>query len=266
MKKSKTYDNTKFPPEVIREACRLFIKHTTLAQKYRHEVFRITFPKEEWTYNKEEEFFADYRKDFRDAWFERGFFKPKSVGHISQTFRVTVAMKWGLRQSMVDVELNQRHQIEEVFNFLETKLKNSKVKRSPGPIIFIGHGRNPQWKELKDYLQDKQGYRVEAYEKEARDGKAINDILAEMLKGASLGVLVMTGEDKTSGATLRARDNVIHELGLSQQAFGLEKTIVLLEDGTREFSNIRGIHQTRFKRGRIKEAFADVMAVLTREF
>jgi predicted nucleotide-binding protein len=67
-------------------------------------------------------------------------------------------------------------------------------------------------------------------------------------------------------AKMLARQNVVHETGLFQGRLGLSLAIVLLEDGTEEFSNIAGVQQMRFAKGNIKEAFGDVLAVLKREF
>ena len=64
----------------------------------------------------------------------------------------------------------------------------------------------------------------------------------------------------------RARQNVIHEIGLFQGRLGFTKAIVLKEEGAEEFSNIAGVHQNRFSKGNIKETFGDVLAVLRREF
>jgi len=76
----------------------------------------------------------------------------------------------------------------------------------------------------------------------------------------------MTGEDKDAEGKLRARENVIHELGLFQGHLGFSRAIVLLEEGTEEFSNIHGIHQIRYSKGNIKETFGEVLATLRREF
>ena len=65
--------------------------------------------------------------------------------------------------------------------------------------------------------------------------------------------------------TLRARQNVVHEAGLFQGKLGFSRAIILLEEGTEEFSNIHGLHQIRFGKGNIKESFGDVLAVLKRE-
>lgn len=79
-------------------------------------------------------------------------------------------------------------------------------------------------------------------------------------------ILVMTGEDEDADGKLNARPNVIHEIGLFQGRLGFNKAIVLLENGTEEFSNINRIQQLRFSKGNIKEVFGDILATLKREF
>jgi predicted nucleotide-binding protein len=87
-----------------------------------------------------------------------------------------------------------------------------------------------------------------------------------MLSKSTFAILVLTGEDLDAEGNLRARENVVHELGLFQGHLGFSRAIILLEDGTSEFSNIHGIHQIRFSKGNIKETYGDVLATLKREF
>ena len=96
----------------------------------------------------------------------------------------------------------------------------------------------------------------------ARAGHAIRDILDEMLSKSSFAVVIMTGEDKDEDGNLHARENVIHELGLFQGKLSFSRAIVLLEEGTSEFSNIHGIHQIRYAKNNIKETFGEVLATL----
>lgn len=86
-----------------------------------------------------------------------------------------------------------------------------------------------------------------------------------MLTASSCGLLVLTGEDETAGDEMNPRQNVVHELGLFQGELGFPRAIVLLEDGVNEFSNIHGIQQIRFSKGRIRESVGDVLAFLRRE-
>jgi predicted nucleotide-binding protein len=131
--------------------------------------------------------------------------------------------------------------------------------------VFIGHGRNNQWKALKDHLQDKHHFEISNYEVGSRAGHSARDILEEMLDESAVALLVMTGEDKTAKGKARARQNVVHETGLFQGKLGFSKAIVLREDGTEPFSNLAGIEEIRFPRGKIKESFGDVVAFLNRE-
>lgn len=132
--------------------------------------------------------------------------------------------------------------------------------------IFIGHGRSPQWEVLRDFLVKEHQLKVEAYEIGARAGLTTKEILEEMLEKFSFALLVMTGEDEDAEGKLHARENVIHEVGLFQGKLGFRRAIVLLEQGTEEFSNIRGIEQIRFEKSLIKEKFGEVIETLEREF
>ena len=86
-----------------------------------------------------------------------------------------------------------------------------------------------------------------------------------MLGSATAAFLLMTGEDETAEGKLRARENVVHEVGLFQGKLGFERAIVLLEEGCEEFSNIIGLEQIRFDKGKIDSAFEKIRMVLERE-
>jgi Predicted nucleotide-binding protein containing TIR-like domain len=163
-----------------------------------------------------------------------------------------------------------REEIEQIASIFERESERCRLPIPPPPAapavkVFIGHGGDPQWKDLKDHLHEKHGYLVEAYEIGSRAGHAIRDILEEMLEASSFALLVMTGEDETKDGKLLARQNVVHEAGLFQGHLGFGRAVILLEDGTEEFSNIAGLQQIRFSKGNIKETFGDVLAVLKRE-
>jgi predicted nucleotide-binding protein len=89
--------------------------------------------------------------------------------------------------------------------------------------------------------------------------------LSELLDAAAFALLVMTAEDEQVDGSVRARENVVHEVGLFQGRLGFSRAIVLLEEGCEEFSNIHGLGQIRFPKGRISAIFEDIRAVLERE-
>jgi predicted nucleotide-binding protein len=175
----------------------------------------------------------------------------------------------------VEVGAPTRSEVEHIFEIFEKGAPKCQVATSSltvqeinafKPVIFIGHGRSPIWRDLKDHLHEQHGYDVQAYEIGSRAGHAIRDILEDMLETSLFAILVMTAEDKIRSGHMRARQNVVHELGLFQGKLGFSKAIILLERGVQEFSNIHGIHQIRFSKKNIKETYGDVLATLRREF
>jgi predicted nucleotide-binding protein len=272
MKKSKTYLDVKFSPEVVSEAAKIL---DTLLEEQNGKWFRgIRSVKlteiETWDYDTDEEFFSDYRREHIHS----DYSKFSNDLSLTITFGSKFSFGLGRLGSDVYVEAKDRKTIEAAFEVFERNAERCKLPplppeptpNKPKPQIFIGHGGNTQWRDLKDHLHEKHKYEVTSYETGARAGHEIRDILEEMLSKASFAVLVMTGEDEAGDGKMRARQNVVHELGLFQGHLGFPRAIVLLEDGTEEFSNLAGVQQIRYAKGNIKETFGDVLATLKREF
>jgi predicted nucleotide-binding protein len=170
----------------------------------------------------------------------------------------------------IAIEAADRIQINETLEIFE---RNVEAARIPAPkvsvnrpTVFIGHGGARDWRDLKDHLQDKHRFSVEAYETGSRAGHVIRDILEAMIVKSSFAILVFTGEDEQVGGSMRARQNVVHETGIFQGRLGFSRAIVLLEKDVERFSNLDGIQYLEFTRGNIRETFGDVLAALDREF
>jgi predicted nucleotide-binding protein len=86
-----------------------------------------------------------------------------------------------------------------------------------------------------------------------------------MLDAAAIAFLVLTAEDERADGKMQARMNVIHEAGLFQGRLAFTRTIVMLEEGCEEFSNVERLGQIRFPKGNIRAEFHDVQLVLERE-
>lgn len=134
-----------------------------------------------------------------------------------------------------------------------------------GTNVFIGHGRSPLWRELKDFVQDRLALPWDEFNRVPVAGVTNIARLSEMLDAAAIAFLVMTAEDETTDGTVQARMNVAHEAGLFQGRLGFMKAILLLEEGCSEFTNIQGLGQIRFPTGNISAAFEDIRQVLERE-
>ena len=134
-----------------------------------------------------------------------------------------------------------------------------------GNRIFIGHGRSPVWRELKDFLQDRLSLPWEEFNRESVSGIATTERLEHMLNVSTFAFLVMTAEDEHADSTRHARANVIHEVGLFQGRLGNRRAIMLVEDGCEQFSNVHGLTHISFPPRRISAVFEEIRRVLERE-
>ena len=257
MQKSRKYRNVKFDAKTITAADAGL---GDAAKEY--GILKVTTGGDEWTFGTLAEFLAavDQCSDY--------YFWAHTKNHAKT---ITIQCGTGLYGSTtVIISAPDREQIERLASIFDNDAQRCRLPEELDEKkevkIFIGHGRDPQWKDLKDHLHEKHGYSIEAYEIGSRAGHSIRDVLEDMLDESSFALLVMTGEDEDKEGKLHARENVIHETGLFQGNLGFSRAIVLLEDGTEEFSNLAGIQQIRFAKGNIKEAFGEVLAVLRREF
>jgi predicted nucleotide-binding protein len=260
LKKDKQYRNTRFSADVLREALQAFRDRASRGNgKLTDYRYRVDHDDSTWHYDSLEEFLAALRIANRSAY----------LTNYGGKFDFDVSLD--SRKSSVSVRAPTREDIEAVFEVFEKhaaqcELPPEPEPARPAPTVFIGHGRSGAWRDLKDHLHEKHGYRVEAYETGARAGHTIRDVLEDMIEKSSFAVLVMTGEDEQLDGQIRARQNVIHEAGLFQGRLGFARAILLLEEGVEEFSNVQGVQYIRFSRDNVKETFGEVLATLRREF
>lgn len=149
--------------------------------------------------------------------------------------------------------------------FLNLQASNDERKSRMGVNVFIGHGRSPVWRDLKDFLQERLKLSYDEFNRVPIAGVTNTDRLKQMLDAAAVALIVMTAEDEAKDGKIQARMNVIHEVGLFQGRLGFDRAIVLLEEGCEEFSNINGLGQIRFPKGNIGAKFEDIRQFLERE-
>ena len=275
MLKLKTkYERTRFSETAIRKTVAKFDELFRTPQNLcvHHVLLTVTLDNEEWSFDNEDDFFATYPSGsfahFKRVIHEENRPEYTNVAGVELVYEDGTTW-FSVETEQHDLETGQRGSIQAVFQVLgeheeDCRLPSETSSLNSKPVIFIGHGRSKAWRDLKDHLTDKHGYRVEAYEAGARAGHTVRDILQSMLERSSFALLVLTKEDETAQGNMRARQNVIHETGLFQGKLGFSRAIVLLENGTEDFSNISGVEQLRFNK--IQETFGDVLATLKREF
>jgi len=146
--------------------------------------------------------------------------------------------------------------------------RQGKLKRrqdAVGTNVFIGHGRSKVWRDLKDFIHDRLRLPYDEFNRVPVAGVTNIARLSEMLDAAAVAFVILTGEDEQADGSFRARENVVHEVGLFQGRIGFTKAIVLLEEGCEQFSNIEGLGQIRYPKGNVSAVFEEIRRVLERE-
>nr|SUS16590.1 unnamed protein product [Ciceribacter selenitireducens ATCC BAA-1503] len=155
--------------------------------------------------------------------------------------------------------------VRQIGSHLVRTERKARVSSLVGTNVFIGHGRSPSWRELKDFIEGRLHLPSDEFNRVPVAGMSNITRLNEMLESAAFAFLILTAEDEQRDGKLNARMNVVHEMGLFQGRLGFMRAIVLLEDGCEEFSNIQGLGQIRFPKGNVAAAFEEVRMVLERE-
>lgn len=237
---------------MIKSAYDLYLSKLDTEEYHSPELF-VDYENEKWKLDSIEEFYAAYPKVEKYYFYTYGGEKSLAIEGNGNSVRVAVGFP-------------TRPSIESIFQIIETNLDKSKIIVETKPIkIFIGHGHDKQWRDLRDHIQDQHGFNVTAYEIGPRAGLSVKEVLESMLEESYMAFLILTCEDIDTDGEMHARENVVHEVGFFQGRLGFKRAIVVLENGVHEFSNILGINQIRFSKGNIRETFGDVIATIKRE-
>ena len=108
-------------------------------------------------------------------------------------------------------------------------------------------------------------FKADCFETEAYAGDPIGEVLQRTLDKATFAVLVLTGEDIMADGRLRARQNVVHEIGLFQGALR-GRTVMLRQEGVEGFANVAGVLQLHFKGKNIKTTFEKLRRALIQHY
>lgn len=210
---------------------------------------------------------AEYHRYFG----AKNFSWPLTVGHPTSIYEI--------QQSLRKCRARSLDLLGHAVSFLKEELElaaagevaaekskaGSALPSQAGTHVFIGHGRSLVWRVLKDFLADRLGLSVDEFNRVPVAGIPTSTRLSEMLDAAAFAFLIMTAEDEQSDGKVRARENVVHEVGLFQGRLTFTRAIVLLEEGCEEFSNIHGLGHIKFPKGKIDAKFEEIREVLERE-
>lgn len=160
-------------------------------------------------------------------------------------------------------KLYEKNTIDPLVNNLDYVLElysnmriGEKIEQRQKPNrIFISHGRSEQWRQLQSYIEKDLEHNTLELAQEANLGRTILQKLYEESEKCSIAVIVMTGDDITENGEIRARENVMHEIGFFQGFYGLNNVVLLHESGVNIPSNIHGLVYIPFPKDTIEATF-----------
>jgi len=125
--------------------------------------------------------------------------------------------------------------------------------------IFISHGHNDYLKlKLKDFLNNKLKRETIILSELPKRGHTIVEQLENASKFCNSAIILLTRDDEMLDSGMRARQNVVHEIGFFQGKYGRENVVLVAEKGLDLFSNISGILRIEFDLEHFEEVFEDL--------
>jgi sugar/nucleoside kinase (ribokinase family) len=131
--------------------------------------------------------------------------------------------------------------------------------------VFVAHGRDPVWYQVKEFIEQECELPVYAFETESWEGRNITEALSGYLDRCSFAVCVLTGEDMTEDGRRRARQNVIHEAGLFQGRHGFDRVLLLVDEDCDFHLDPIGLNVVRFPRRDLASGFWQISRMIRQQ-
>lgn len=126
----------------------------------------------------------------------------------------------------------------------------SKMKEN----IFLSYGHNELLKlKLKEFIQERLRKNVIVLADQPSRGLTVVEKLEKISNYCNRAVILMTKDDYQYDNGVRARQNVVHEIGFFQGKYGRHNVILIAESGIEIFSNISGIIRLDFEENHFNE-------------
>ncbi|MBB6017316.1 putative nucleotide-binding protein [Deinococcus radiopugnans ATCC 19172] len=135
--------------------------------------------------------------------------------------------------------------------------KNTSISPLPKKV-FISHGRKEDWRKVQEYVERTLEIPTLELAQEANKGRTIFQKLVDESDSCGYAIIIMTGDDLTTDEQIRARENVIHELGYFQGKYGPDRVCLLHEEGVNIPTNIAGWVYIPFPEGGIEAALGGI--------
>jgi CheY-like chemotaxis protein len=140
--------------------------------------------------------------------------------------------------------------------FPKLEVSMEEILRNRRANVFLSHGHNELLKlKLKDFLNSKLGRMPIILAEQSSRGLTVVEKLERVSEMCCFAVVLMTKDDQQVDGGVRARQNVIHEIGFFQGKYGRKNVVLLAERGIELFTNISGIIRIEFEAEHFEECY-----------
>ena len=180
--------------------------------------------------------------------FDRIGYYPVSGVHAGVRSAEPAAYHEGMQKACALLE----SMIEEIEDRRDDEQPNSSdarndERRAVSNKVFVVHGRDEGAKQQAARTLEKLGLEPVILHEQPNRGKTIVEKFEDAAESAGFAVVLLTGDDEgglrgdKSDPTLRARQNVIFELGYLSARLGRRRVCALVEDGVETPSDYDGV-------------------------
>lgn len=141
------------------------------------------------------------------------------------------------------------------------RLMRAMVPQEQSRRVFISHGRSHDWVHVEFYINNSLRIETKELAQTPFRGDTVIENFERVAQSCTDAVIVMTGDDFTEDE-VRARENVIHEIGYFQGLLGRERVVIMHESGVNIPSNLSGVGYVSYGKGNIDTALSTLAAEL----
>ncbi len=136
-----------------------------------------------------------------------------------------------------------------------SRIGEKEIEKDKKEFLFLSHGRSNEWYKVQSYLEKDLKYSTIELAQQPNLGRTVLQKLDEESNKCYAAIIIMTGDDSFDGGEIRARENVLHEIGFFQGKLGLSKIVLLHEEGVNIPSNIHGLVYISFPKDTVEATF-----------
>lgn len=161
-------------------------------------------------------------------------------------------------QGVTEAKVRSKQLLSAAIELLQERLDDMAPQAAPAEIsekasvskrIFIVHGRDNDPKEAVARFVTSLGFEPIILHEQANKGRTIIEKFREEASDVGFAIVLMTPDDKTTENLLRARQNVILELGFFLGALGPDRVAAIVKGDIEKPSDFDGVFYLPFDAG-----------------